>query len=656
PACGKVFPVGVQFDYEVRNLVVINDLHAGEYNSSIEVAGTLKLRKLFESEKKKLFTFALQSPSLKGTDKNFNLPQSEDERFLVEFDGSDANIYLLESDTISLRNFKRGIASLFQFFPEDEPKTETDVTGQCSLAYDVLSDRKFVKRKIRCNTDNEDTYHRRESPLGVMIPNARNTEYHLDVAGSIESIENIEFFRISLAGNKDVGATVDSRTWLKLLSQKDVEGQSTTSSYDDIIKEFKDFQKFKITHEHEEAPYKPEKSETNDLANGNIGTEKLSYATLKLVEAARRAKEEDLVRILNAKTTKEIRGQLMDVLGATQTLAAHNAVKKVLEFSKLADFAYVERYLQSLACGSQPKAEVIEDLLEMLKKDDHENQKLTESLIQSISSMASNFAALDGQSENSQIFREVLKFFTKIIETTSKSQRKIQFLHGLMNLKSAETIPLLMDSVLNGPRAISVEAMKSLVTMPREYFNLDYVKHFEQIYHQKRKRFDSSVRTMAMEILLDPLFYQSSLKNMIYSLKSTDNSYEVRQYFLQRLRMESENSAEFRKFANDIIQEDPTLNNYHVIGAKGLSTALSRKFLTSPSFNSTLLSVQEIDKGILKRGVVDMIFETDKSKFSYFKIGLYADGLSSFMGSSDSESEESSEDQPDPTAGMELVV
>uniref|UniRef100_A0A6B2EAW6 Putative microsomal triglyceride transfer protein n=1 Tax=Phlebotomus kandelakii TaxID=1109342 RepID=A0A6B2EAW6_9DIPT len=665
-ACGKVFPVGVQFEYAVKNTVVINDLNAGEYNSSVEVRADLRVTKIWELEKKKLLALTLLSPVVHRSDKHFTLPQSADEKFLVEFNEEGTNIYLSKSDSVSMRNFKRGLASLLQFFPEDSRKTEVDVTGECSLSYDELTDRKFVKRKIKCTTD-ENTHQRKESSLGVVVPNARNTEYHLDVAGSIENIENIEFFRISLAGNKEIGATVDSRISLKLVSQKDVQKELKSSSYSEILKEFKDLHKFQLTFERAEERSEVEKSENiiqlvkkfkNDLANDNIGTEKLSYATLKLVEAARKAKLEDLVRILNAHSTKDIRGQLLDILGAAQTTKAHMAVKKVLQFDKFDDFLHVERYLQSLAVGSEPKTEVIMDLLEVLKRDNSENDKLTESLIQTVSSMTHNFVLLDEEGEKSEVFQEVLKHLTKKIEKSTKTPRKVMFLHGLVNLKSAQTIRLLLDFVLTGQRALSVEAMKALVSMPREYFNTDHVQHFQKIYHQKLKKFDSSVRTMTVEILLDPLFYQSSVKDMIYALKLADD-YEVKQFFVQRLQMDCERNAEFKEFVMQIFHADPTLNNYHVIGSKGLSTALSRKFLVAPSFNSTLISVQEIDRGVLKRGIVDMTFETETSKFSYFTIGLYADGLSSFVGGSNSDAEESSdkkEEESDPTAGMEIVV
>ncbi|XP_055683479.1 microsomal triacylglycerol transfer protein [Lutzomyia longipalpis] len=663
---GKIFPLGVQYEYTVSNVVVINDLHAGASNSSMELSTSVKVKKIWDAEGRKILAFTLNAPTLHADGKElFTLPKSVDEGFLLEFAEEGTNIYLLESDTVSMRNLKRGIASVFQFFPESGSKTEIDIAGECSISYDEISDRIFVKRKIKCATNHKNIHQRKETPLGIITPNARNTEYTLDVGGSIEKIENVEFFRISLAGNRDIGATVDSRLSLKLNAQKDDEESKKISSFDGVFADYKNFKKFEIFHEQEEKSKENDKMENviqlikkfkKDLSGKNIGTEKLSYTTVKLVEVFRESTVEDLVRILDAQSMKNIKGQLVDILGATQTITSHNAVKKALDFFKAENFPYVERYLQSLAVGSRPKSEVIEDLLEVLKRDTHENVKLTQTLVQTISSMANNFVALSVENSKTQIFQNVLNYFRGIIEKTSKTERKIIFLRGFINFKSQETIPFLLDFVLKGTKSVSTVSMKALVAMPREYFSMEHVYQFENIYHQKIKKFDSSIRTMAAEILLDPLFYTTSIRDMINALKLPGDSYEVKQYFMQRLRMECEMSKEFRAYVYGIIQQDPTLNNYNIFATRGLSTALSRQFLAAPSFNSSLVSVQEIDQGILKRGIVDMLLETETSKFSYFTIGLFADGLTSFLGSSDSDKEDPQEEATETTAGMELIV
>ncbi|EAT47026.1 AAEL001806-PA [Aedes aegypti] len=94
-------------------------------------------------------------------------------------------------------------------------------------------------------------------------------------------------------------------------------------------------------------------------------------------------------------------------------------------------------------------------------------------------------------------------------------------------------------------------------------------------------------------------------------------------------------------------------DNYHILGVKGVSTALSRTYSTVPSFNASLVSLQEMSGGVLKRGIVDLTLDVDEEKFSLFTLGLFAGGLSSFVSSGDGEE---AEEETDTVAGMELSV
>ncbi|KAL1464053.1 hypothetical protein WDU94_003737 [Cyamophila willieti] len=83
--------------------------------------------------------------------------------------------------------------------------------------------------------------------------------------------------------------------------------------------------------------------------------------------------------------------------------------------------------------------------------------------------------------------------------------------------------------------------------------------------------------------------------------------------------------------------------------------------MTHPDTNGTLLSIQEISGGILKRGTVDVMVESSNETQPLFSLGLFAGGLSSYMSSKDDKTEgdvssEDNEVEEAATAGMELTV
>jgi microsomal triglyceride transfer protein large subunit len=209
---------------------------------------------------------------------------------------------------------------------------------------------------------------------------------------------------------------------------------------------------------------------------------------------------------------------------------------------------------------------------------------------------------------------------------------------------------------LNHPYQVSVAAMKALRTFPSNFWTSEMKHQFEDIFYQKAKKFDTSARTIALDILLEMKPETGDIVRFLDFLKSSDRTYEVKQYLVQKLKMHAEKCARFNEMLKMALAADPHVNNWNIYGGlKGLSTALTRRFSRSPSFNGSLLSVQEMNSGVLKRGSVDLMIESGDEEFSLFSLGLFAGGLSSFISSGDEQEVDPDEDTT-ATAGMELAI
>lgn len=365
-------------------------------------------------------------------------------------------------------------------------------------------------------------------------------------------------------------------------------------------------------------------------------------------------------------------GQLLDVLAATQTVHTHAAAKELLKLdsSKPTDDDHTERYLQGLAVGRRPRIEVIADLLNITKTNANILPvKITDTLTQTIASMSRHL-----QQPNSPIVRQVRDHLVdRLSAKNAKQEEKLICLRALQNIQLIETIPLLMVHVAGGqpnePRAISVAAMKALRAYPvattwaatATPSSSAYRRQFADIFYQRIGRFDSSVRTMALDILLELRPTVAELTEMLQHLRSGDRSVEVKQYLWQQIQMLADRCQRFRSMVRAVLAAQPELNNYHVIGGqRGISTVLERTFSRAPptSFNMTLLSVQEMYAGALKRGLVDMSIEAagDREKFSVFTLGLYASGISSFAGAASADDDDDGGDDEPSTGGMEVTV
>lgn len=313
--------------------------------------------------------------------------------------------------------------------------------------------------------------------------------------------------------------------------------------------------------------------------------------------------------------------QLLDILGTAQTEDTHAAVVEVIDFTDDSELENIERYLQALAIGTRPNAKIIADLLKIVDTEQID-EKIATSIIHALGSMAYRYAHLPGQNYSSKIVKNVLDYFKKSMSSCDDQQPScyVKYINGLNNLQSAETIKLLFDHVKNSERAISVAAMKALRRLPPSIWDPNHIQQFENIFFQIENRTDSSVRVLALDILLDVELTDEKLNKFLGHLKSNDRSFEIKKYLLEKLMMLSEQNVDLNDRIQAIIRNNRTLNNYDILNPKGLSNALSRKYSIQSPFNGTMTSLQEIFKGILKSGVVDLTVDTENDRYSYFTV------------------------------------
>lgn len=574
--------------------------------------------------------------------------------------GMIGDVYLPTTKDISLDNFMRSIVSMFQYQLLDKEQEEIDISGSCQVRYVSKSSTKYLKYKNACTTDME-YWERQDRPLGVSSRASRVNVITVTPDGKLESVHSSDRHKYTVNEYPDVGLTIGSLFFIKADGRdtecKVIVAKNLTEAIKSLDVELNKANLFPVRHEvaAKSSLVKLVKDNKENLKNENVGKNISALTLLRMLPTGRKSTAEEFTRILKANSMKEFRTQLMDFLGAVQTLDSHEALRTNLNFTSDDDFDDIERYLQALAVGIHPHALIVRDLLEIAKSG-LVNQKLLDTLVQTIAAMAHRFAIQNGRDFSGHLVREVVNFLLKSVNSCTTGDCKVIFIRGLQNLQSPETIDKLLGLALNHPYKISVAAIKALRTFPSHYWTSDAKLQFEDIFYQKSKKFDTSARTIALDILLTMKLEADDVVKFLNFLRSSDRTYEVKQYLIQRLKMHAEECKRFNEILKKSLAADPQVNNWNIYGGlKGLSSALKRRFSKSPSYNGSLLSVQEINGGVLKRGSVDLLIESGDEEFSLFSLGLFAGGLSSFISSSDEQEFDPDEDTT-ATAGMELAI
>lgn len=157
----------------------------------------------------------------------------------------------------------------------------------------------------------------------------------------------------------------------------------------------------------------------------------------------------------------------------------------------------------------------------------------------------------------------------KQISKCSDNDCCLKYMRTLKNLQHESTIDLLLNYVKKGPRSVSVMALKALLELQKSNSRRQTVRVSRHIFFQIDKRYDSSVRTLALDIILESKPTESELKELIYYLKSKDKDQEVKQYLLQKLQIKSEKCEDFRNTVIRIIKTNPNIYNWNVMSLKG---------------------------------------------------------------------------------------
>lgn len=301
--------------------------------------------------------------------------------------------------------------------------------------------------------------------------------------------------------------------------------------------------------------------------------------------------------------------------------------------------------------SSQPNFDVLEDLLNRYKKGQNLPEKVEETLILSIASMARRLRRLPGQEGKHKIQDEIKEVLVHGY-TKAKGDKRFKFLRALRNFQSESTISDLLDIVKTGTLKEGMLAWKAIASFEPSQWNERILKAATQTFYELDKKHDSSSRTLALQVILGSKPSDQTLKEILYYLTSKDKkAFELKQYVIQTIKMKSDVCPVFKKQILEILKGDPVLHNYGTLAQRGLSTALSRSFLESNSSIGNLVSIQEMSSGVVKRGTVDIVMSKEDVSQNFFTLEVFSGGLSSFL-SSDSDSDPNEV----ATAGMELTV
>ncbi|XP_054743104.1 microsomal triacylglycerol transfer protein [Anastrepha obliqua] len=669
-----LIPPKSQNFFELTNVVTMHDLkRSSAEEASYIFRAQLKVNSVWHTEKEQLLqvfiTYSKVSAPAKARKSSVTaeITKIPDRPFYVSLiAGKPSKVIAHTSRDQSLLNLERAFASLLQLEYQNGPVTEVGVSGKCNAFYAVKSSTRIEKIKTDCSHWDLKVNYRAEQALGISRVSQEIVEYELSADGKLMQAISSEKHRIALTSKPDVGSEVSSQfTLTHLVESSDLVEQLEFGTLDEAVKSLLEWYRvFDIEADVDGALSEIKDSKTlkeqiahfdSEFTSEHIGKQSLALTTAELLPLARITNQQEFVEIL--KERKDSVTPLIDLLAAVQTIDAHNAVTELYKFESEDDTDILEQYLQSLCVGTHPERAIIEALFERLQTKDENakiaGEKLRDTVIQTVAALTRQ----SGFDPNDSLLQKVRKFILENLnEKCEEIDCKIVNIRALQNLQDVSTLPTLFNKALKGEVAESVAALQALKSFPITSFNEAQRHSLADIFYQNNRKYDTSARVIALDILLALKPTKEQLSELLTYLNSNDRHFEIKTFVIQKLRMIADKCPRFKALLNACLRELPEVNNYHVIAQKGLTTVLTRELSKAPAFNESLLSVQEIYQGILKRGTVELLLGAGKEEFSSFKIGIYTSGLASFVADDEDVAEDEIEDESPATAGMEISV
>ncbi|OCT71947.1 hypothetical protein XELAEV_18034924mg [Xenopus laevis] len=516
-------------------------------------------------------------------------------------------LYGTREDNSRVLDLKRGLVSLFQFQNLSGIHTEEDVSGTCSVTYQIFEGSIKKTKDLSSCTTTRYGFQTDNSVFGVSLNSTSKSELS-HIGGTIQTAVSEESHIVHLRLTSLLGSEVASRQHLELRSSNPGPTEIPEDSVQKILELLPEkYQKIEIAC-HPQRRNEGSHLLTNYLKTSPKKLTKLDISKVSttrhfnaMVHMFRHAKKRDVLQLLQ-KASGELVPFYIDAAVGAQSSASLAALSEFLDFSKKKQVSLHEKFLYSAAFAPHPSKELLNLVLEKLKG------KVSDPIIMETGIVI--IGAIVGKMCKMKLCElkdvEIAKatLVEGLYETEEESEIKM-YLVALKNAQLPETIPLLLQYAEENGGSVSRKALAALQSFPTEILSTKEVKStLRKIFHQTYQEFDKARRLMAAEILLVTDHSQMDLINIILGLE--DMNTEASKLLLSKIQSGQQIKNWLCKTENTLLR-DKYLFNYSKLSQSGRSTFVSGPLTATKDVSSTYgIDLLFTESGFLRQSISDI--------------------------------------------------
>uniref|UniRef100_A0AAQ4RT57 Vitellogenin domain-containing protein n=1 Tax=Gasterosteus aculeatus aculeatus TaxID=481459 RepID=A0AAQ4RT57_GASAC len=560
--------------------------------------------------------------------------------------------YWTEPSTI--KNLKRGLASLLQVQLNTGKVIENDVSGRCTVEY-VAVKGQVTRTKILDTCQTEETGFTTHSQVfGVSRKSSSVTTFTLE-DGFIRSAVAEETHSLAVNARRSAAAKVLSRQTLALVGTeagpleaagKDVAG--VVKSIDGklaavgIIAE-------KVKSQCKGCPslFEHWQTQQKQLEPASLSKATAPRSFLAFIQSIRKASKDEILKVLKS-ASKTSLPQVVDAVTSSQTVASLDAMLEFLNFTDAKGFVLQERFLYACGFASHPNERMLKVLLD-ISKGKIGSSDIKESVVIIMGALVHRLCEKGGCN-----LPTVVQVKKTILDGAGSAQAESEIQMYLLALKNSllpEAIPIFTKYAESEVGAYSTIALTAL---QRYDVNLitDEVRRdaLGRVYHQNQRIYEKNVRAAAADVILSSNPSYMEVKNLLLSIGNLPH--EMNKYMLSKIQ----DIIRFQMPASKVLQQamkDMVSHNYDRFAKVGSSSAFSGFMAQSADVTSTYsLDILYSGSGILRRSNMNIYGASKGAMLHGLQVAIEAQGLETLIAATPDEGEEDLES----FAGMSALL
>ncbi|KAL2098111.1 hypothetical protein ACEWY4_007318 [Coilia grayii] len=567
--------------------------------------------------------------------------------------GKVRSLFSFRGEPTTIRNLKRGVASMLMMQLRGGKMLEADVSGKCVVDYKATKTQVTRTKNLDTCKTTETGFTTHSQVLGITSKSSSVTSITLE-NNFIKSAVAEEIHSLSINVRHSMSARIISRQTLTLetteagpeeVAGKDAAG--VVKSLDanlisvGIVAE-------KIKNRCKKCPTLMEvwQAVKKDLEPGNLSKATAPRSFITLIHSLRKASTASILKVL-ANCSKTSLPQLVDAVTSAQTPASLEAILEFLDFSKKDGLVLQERFLYACGFASHPTEKMLQTLLD-ISKGKIGSPDIQESVVIIMGALVKKLC-LKGGCELPTV-EQVKKLLLEGPDSTQEEAQVQMYLLALKNSLLPEAIPLLARYAESEKGAFSTIAITALQRYDASLLSTEVKLALNRVYHQNQRVYEKNVRVAAADVILSSNPTYMDVKNLLLSIGHLPQ--EMNKYMVSKI----EDILRFEMSASKIVRQvmkDMISHNYDRFAKTGSSSSYSGYMARAADVTSTYsLDILYSGSGILRRSNMNIFALSNGALLHGLQVAIEAQGMESLIGATADAGEEDLES----FAGMSALL